>query len=84
MTTSSKAYLKKWVWIFIFLPAEVPVTARVNLQPAEHLKNVPFSFYGFKPPQAQAQAGEGAGVKPAPKPSLDRWGCGQKISSRSV
>jgi len=27
---------------------------------------------------------EGAGVKPAPKPSLDRWGCVCKISLRSV
>jgi len=28
--------------------------------------------------------GKGPGVKPAPKPSLDRWGCACKISSRSV
>jgi len=27
---------------------------------------------------------EGGGVKPGPKPSLDRWGCACKISSRSV
>jgi len=27
---------------------------------------------------------EGAGVKPGPKPSLDRWGSVCKISSRSV
>jgi len=36
---------------------------------------------GFKP---QGPGGEGAGVKPGPKPSLDRWGCVWKISSRSV
>jgi len=61
--------------------AEVPGAARVNLQPAEHLKNVFFSFYGFKPPGPK---GEGAGIKPALKSSLDRWGCAWKISSRSV
>jgi len=36
--------------LYIIL-AEVPGAARVNLQPAEHLKNVSFSFYGFKPPR---------------------------------
>jgi len=36
---------------FIMLLAEVPGAARVNIQPAEHLKNVSFSFYGFKPPR---------------------------------
>jgi len=50
------------------------------LQPAEHLEKVSFSFKGFKPPRPK---GEGEGVKPAPKPSLDRWGCAWKISSRS-
>jgi len=30
--------------IFYLLLAEVPGAARVNLQPAEHLKNVSFSF----------------------------------------
>jgi len=28
--------------------------------------------------------GEGVGVKSGPKPSLDRWGCACKISSRLV
>jgi len=28
--------------------------------------------------------GEGEGVKPAPKPTLDSWGCVCKISSTSV
>jgi len=49
--------------------AEVLGAARVNLQLAEHLKNVSFSLKGFKPPRHR---GEGAGVKPAKKPSLDR------------
>jgi len=30
------------------------------------------------------QKGEGPGVKPAPKPYLDRWGCACKTWSRSV
>jgi len=55
--------------VFISVLAEVPRAAGVNLQPAEHFKNVFFSFYDFKPPRPR---GEGAGVKPAPKPSLDR------------
>jgi len=32
----------------------------------------------------QPQIGEGAGVKPAPKASLDRWGYACKISARSM
>jgi len=40
------------------------------------------SAYRVSRPQAQAR--EGAGVKPAPKPSLDRWGWVCKISSRSM
>jgi len=42
---------------FIYILAEVPGAARVNLQPAEHLKNL-----GFQAPQAQGGGGE---VKPA-------------------
>jgi len=55
------------------------------LQHAEHLiflKNNVLQLIGFQAPQAQV--GEGVGVKPAPKLSLDRWGCVCKISSRSV
>jgi len=37
--------------IIIVMLAEVPAAARVNIQPAEHLKNVSFSFYNFKPPR---------------------------------
>jgi len=37
---------------------------------------------GFQVPQAQT--GEGAGVKPAPKPFLDRWEYACEISSRLV
>jgi len=68
--------------------AELPWAARVNLQPAEHLlfckqfsKTCP-SAYRVQAPQAQSE--EGAGAKPAPKPSLDSWGCACKISLRSV
>jgi len=43
---------------------------------------VTFSFYGFKPPPRPRVEGEG--VKPAPKPCLDRRGCVWKISSRLV
>jgi len=32
----------------------------------------------------QGPEGEGVGVKPEPKPSLDRWGCVCKIPSGSV
>jgi len=41
-----------------------------------------FSFLRFQAPQAQI--GEEAGVKPAPKPSLDSWRYACKISARSV
>jgi len=44
------------------------------------LKMCPSAFRVSSP---QAQGG-GGGVKPAPKPSLDWWGCARKISSRSV
>jgi len=37
---------------------------------------------GFQAPQAQD--GDKAGVKLAPQPSLDRWGCVFKILSRSM
>jgi len=36
--------VKEVIEDFILLLAEVPGAARVNLQPAEHLKNVSFSF----------------------------------------
>jgi len=64
--------------IFIKTLAEVPGAARVNLQPAEHLKICPSAF---KVSSRRGQGGEGAGVKPRPKPSLDRWGCVCKIRS---
>jgi len=41
----------------------------------------PLAFSVLGPPRPE---GEGEGVKPVPKPSLDRWGCACKISSRSV
>jgi len=41
----------------------------------------PSAFSVLGPPGPR---GEGAGVKPVPKPSLDRKGCACKISSRSV
>jgi len=59
--------------------------ARVHLQPAEHIlfykefsKMSPSAFSILGPPQAQG------GIKPGPKPSLDRRGCVCKISSRLV
>jgi len=40
------------------------------------------SALGFQAPQDQIE--EGAGVKPAPRPSFDRKGCECKVPSRSV
>jgi len=48
--------------IFIFLPAEVPVAARVDLQPAEHIlfyKKCVLQLIGFQAPRPRR--GEGAG-----------------------
>jgi len=48
----------RWATLLYSKLAEVPGAAWANLQPAEHLKNVFFSFNGFKPPRPR---GEGAG-----------------------
>jgi len=40
---------------YIYILAEVPDAAQVNLQPAEHLKNLSFSFQGFKPPRPRGR-----------------------------
>jgi len=45
------------------------------------LKMCPSAFRVSSPP---GPGGEGAGIKPGPKLSLDRWGCVCKISTRSV
>jgi len=62
--------------------AEVPGASLANLQPAEHLlfckqfsKTCPSAFRDSEPLRS-----EGAGVKTAPKSSLDRCGCSCKIS----
>jgi len=76
-------YQQTYTHIYIFILAEVLGPARVNLQPAEILCFVN-SFQKcflqcFRPSRHRGQ-----GVKPAPKPSLDRLWCECKISSRSV
>jgi len=38
----------------------------------------------FRVSSPRGPGGEGAGIKPGPKPSSDRWGCVCKISSRLV
>jgi len=60
----------------------------LSLQPAKHIlfykdfsKMSPSAFSILGPP---GPGGAGAGVKPVPKHSLDRWGSVCKISSRSV
>jgi len=73
-----------WIifWKFYFKLAEAPGTALVNFQPAEQLlfckQFSKMSTSAFQTPQAQM--GEGAGVKLAPKPSLNRWGFVYRIS----
>jgi len=42
-----------------FILAEVPGAARVNLQPAEHLKNASFSFRVSGPPGSDRGGGRG-------------------------
>jgi len=68
--------------------AKVSDAARVNLLPAKHLlfskqfkKTSSFRGSGSLGPGGR---GQGAEVKPAPKPSLNMWGCECNISSRSV
>jgi len=65
--------------------AEVPGAARVYLPPAKHLlickqfsKMCPSAFSVLSLPDPEC---EGVGVKPVPKPSLDRWEYVYKISS---
>jgi len=69
---------------FYPLQAEVPGAARVNLQPAEHLKSVKSVSFSFSVLGPLNPGGGAVGFKRAPKPSLDRWGCACKISSRSM
>jgi len=74
---------------FYWKLTEVPGAARVNLQHAEHFlfckqfsKMCPSALRDSDP--QRPRVGKGAGIKTATKPSLDSWGCGCKILSRSI
>jgi len=61
--------------------AEVPGAVRLICNLLSIIKMCPSAFRVSSPP---GPGGEGAEVKPGPKPSLDRWRCVCKISPRSV
>jgi len=65
-TTIATRKVKYFCWnLYAYLYsllAEVLGTARVNLQPAEHIKNASFSFYGFKPPPGPGGRGQGSNL----------------------
>jgi len=58
--TNRRTDKQTYVRPFIYLLAEGPGAARVNLQPAEHLKKCALQLLGFQAPQVQGVRGLGS------------------------